>query len=183
MKTRYLEIFTLMIYVSTIIIIYSHIRCNYKYLKDPLSTFPLGGKDSSFSEILDGWSLSHFLFFLILGYFYKEYIFFIVLMGILWESFEYVTSNSGINIYILSWFRGLSKCNALSEENKNGHWMYAKVSDIFVNVLGLYVGYVLSKIKTINDIVKKYKINCFNLEIAISIMFGISVYLYNLNVM
>ena len=176
------EISVLMIFLSIVIIVYSVIRCNNKELKDPLSTYPFGGQGTMMADVLDGWSLSHFIMFTLFGIYFPDHFAVIIMFGILWELFEFLTSNSGIDIPILSWFRGISKCNALSEENRDGHWMYAKMSDIFVNIFGFCVGRVLSQSRLIKNIIKKNNITPVNLSVSLTILFACVVYLYNLNV-
>ncbi len=183
MKNKNLEIMTLMLYWCFIIIVYSVIKCNNKKLEDPLSTYPIGGKNTYFANILDGWSLSHFFIFMFAGIFYPDYFVIASILGILWELFEYLTSNSGINLSVLSWFKQISKCNALSKENRDGHWMYAKYSDIYINTFGFYIGYILSNCKLVKNIIKKNNITPNNLSVMLTIIFAGWVYLYNLNIM
>ena len=182
MGNKILEIASLLIYLAIVIVVYSAIRCNNKQLKDPLSTMPLGGENTVFSDILDGWSLSHFTIFALCGIFFSDYFVFIMIMGISWELFEYLTSNSNMNIPLLSWFRGISKCNALSQENRDGHWMYAKTSDIFVNMAGFIVGSAMSNSKLVKHVIKKNNITPINVAVSLTILFALLVYVYNLNI-
>ena len=60
---------------------YGKFRCNNKTFKDPLETNLFFG--------LDGWSATHFVWFMCLGYLYPENWFLSTIIGISWELFEH----------------------------------------------------------------------------------------------
>lgn len=74
---------------------------------------------------LDCWSLSHFLFYIFLGFLFPHYWKLILCVGIIWEIGEYI-------------FHEIEK--KLSVETI--YWC-AKFSDIWVNTLGFAVGFML----------------------------------------
>jgi len=135
-----LQITITLLYVGACIIIYSIIRCTNQEIKDPLQKI-LGGKNTRFAQMLDGWSISHFIFYGALANIYPNEIPFIIFCGILWEIFEYLTSNS--NLKILGILRGISECKIVTGESQT--WFYAKYTDILMNVLGCLIGYLIYK--------------------------------------
>ena len=177
MSNEYLEIFLYMALASLIIIIYSWIRCKYTTLSDPLSLHLFGLKNTAMSSVLDGWSISHFIFYFLFGLYYPTKINFIIGMGVLWELFEYLTSNS--NIKILSNIRGISRCNVGSDENVNGDWFYAKISDIFVNALGALLGYYLSRSSSVRYIIREFGVTPSKICTSTFILFILTIYKYN----
>ena len=177
MNNEYLEIFLYMSIVALIIIIYSWIRCKNKTLRDPLSLHIFGVKNTPISGVLDGWSISHFVLFFLFGLYYPTKINFIIGMGILWELFEYLTSRS--NIKILQSIRGISRCNITSDENVNGDWFYAKLSDIFINAFGALLGYYLSRSSISKYMKNNMNITFFNIGTFMLTLFAVSIYKYN----
>ncbi len=130
-----------MFVAATLIIVYSTYRCKYKGFVDPFQGFPFGGQHTVLSSILDGWSFLHFCVFMFFGYMYPDKFLLVTIMGILWELFEWATSNT--EIPQLKWIRGLSLCGS-DADKKDGHFYYAKLSDIFMNVAGFKVGLLLA---------------------------------------
>ena len=61
---------------------YGAYRCANPKYKDPLET-QLGVGE------LDGWSGSHFILFLVIGYLYPDEYIFAFVMGVIWELFEH----------------------------------------------------------------------------------------------
>jgi hypothetical protein len=109
--------------VFLIFIYSSYIRDN-KDFKDVLQT-KLGLFD------LDGWSVSHLLFFMLIGYNYGDkYLVAAFILGVIWEIFEQLYGGK------LSrwWF------DSRPLERK---WWYGKHSDIIINTSGLLIGYYL----------------------------------------
>ena len=119
--------------VVATIFIYGKIRCMYPDYKDVLIYEPIKG--------IDGWSLSHFFTFTILGTLYPNTFLLSLLMGILWELFEFILGVIKPKILkgITDCHRGDSK-SYLSNDQKDGYWWYGKWEDIFFNTLGFLFG-------------------------------------------
>lgn len=112
-----------------IIFIYGNYRCNNPEYRDHLMK-KLGYFD------LDGWSISHFLFFLFLSYKFPNEKYFIGLLGILWEFFEHYLGKKRPG-----WLGGFGDC-ATTDPNID-EWWYGRISDIIVNTFGIIVGSTL----------------------------------------
>ena len=115
--------------VVLIIGVYGHLRCRLQF-QDPLAT-SLGVAD------LDGWSVTHFLFFSILGYVFpgpqKGAVAF--LGGTAWELVEHWMGKSRP-----PWMGGWGGCQAPEMEAHNANWWYGRPSDLVMNGLGLLAG-------------------------------------------
>lgn len=108
---------------------YSHYRCasHSRYFRDPLLT-KLGIWD------LDGWSLTHVLFYILLGYLFPNQFVPLMAAGVLWELTE---------SYILNRLSSRGKCT----EMDSGSWWFGRVSDIPMNAIGFAIGYRLAQKK------------------------------------
>lgn len=125
-----LNMYYIIIIVLTIIslFIYGKHRCdnnNYDILEFNLfkNSDKLG---------LDGWSITHFLIYIFMGFVFNKIFFLTIIGGILWELFE-----TFIGIYKPNILSGYGFCE---NNNKYKIWWYGKFSDIFINILGLIVG-------------------------------------------
>lgn len=115
-----------------LIFIYGSYRCDNPDFKDPLQT-----KLRLFD--LDGWSLSHFLFFMLIGYNYGgQYLVAAFILGVLWEGFEHYYGEKRPG-----WLGGYGDCNNMRTDPLEGNWWYGKYTDIIMNALGLLIGYYL----------------------------------------
>lgn len=130
----YLKITILCLGCVAIIVLYGMFRCNSPSFKDPLtfSLFP-----SPFDNFLDGWGLSHFLFFMLLGYWFPtiELVIFSWILGVLWEVIEYSIKERPFY---------LSRCNYKLKSRNGGDWWYGRWQDIVMNTLGLLAGWILA---------------------------------------
>ena len=82
---------------------------------------------------LDCWSLTHFFFNMNQGFLFPQCFFFVMCMGTLWETFEFVYGKFQPKV-----FRGIGG-------NKDHDlWWYAKISDLIVNLLGFICGMAIS---------------------------------------
>lgn len=129
---NYIKILTIFLSVMVVNILYGFVVINFLNSKDPLQT-KLNIND------LDGWSMTHFILFLFLGYFFPTYYIFILSIGVLWEVFEYFYGK----------YQSYIPINTDSFKNafaRNGppEWWYAKISDIFMNIAGFVIGAFLS---------------------------------------
>ena len=106
---------------------YGKFRCNHKTFKDPLETQLFYG--------LDGWSVTHFIWFMILGYIYPETLLLSTSIGILWELFEHYYGEERPG-----WLGGYGDCDDLATDKKSGNWWYGKWSDIVCNITGFMIG-------------------------------------------
>lgn len=123
---------------------YGSYRCNNPTYKDILE------KKIGIYE-LDGWSVSHFIFYLIIGYNFpqKKYLIIAFCFGLAWEIFEHMYGK-----HRPGWLGGYGGECDLSTDRLEGNWWYGKYSDIILNLLGLYIGYYLYKTKLIKKIFK-----------------------------
>ena len=106
---------------------YGKYRCEHKTFKDPL--------EKQFIWGLDGWSISHFLLFTIVGYCYPKTFFISMSIGIGWELFEhyYGTERPG-------WLGGYGDCDDLATDKETGNWWYGKWTDVVCNASGFIAG-------------------------------------------
>ena len=110
----------------TICLLYGKYRCNNVDFEDPFQ-YKIGIGD------LDGWSMIHIGEYIVLGYLFPDYFYFIMLIGLLWEMFEFY-----YEFYKPNWLEGNGHC--VTTDNDDRLWWYGKVSDIFCNILGFIVG-------------------------------------------
>jgi hypothetical protein len=109
---------------------YGKYRCDHPAYKDPLETPLFLG--------LDGWSATHFFFFMLLGYLFPQTFFWSMSVGVAWELFEhfYGTERPG-------WLGGYGDCNDLATDRTEGNWWYGKWTDIACNAAGFTLGWGL----------------------------------------
>jgi len=129
----YVQILAICFACAMSIVIYGTIRCKVPGFKDPLagSLVP-----PPWDRFLDGWGISHFFFYMMLGYLYPRYWVFITLLGILWEVIE--VSFKDHPFY-------LSKCSYALDSDKATGWWYGRWQDIVMNSLGMGLGIVAAK--------------------------------------
>ncbi len=120
------------------IFIYGKYRCdNYhkNYNVDRLE-FNLFKNSHKFG--LDGWSITHFTLFFIIGFLYPQMFFTTITLGLLWELFE-----TFIGIYKPNFIKDFGFCKL--SDNKYKVWWYGKWSDIIVNLIGFLCGAYIKK--------------------------------------
>ena len=108
----------------TLIGLYGKYRCNNKTFIDPLQKPIIGD--------LDGWSMTHIIFYTTMGYNFSNAFVLTMTIGIIWELYEHI---SGINRS--TWLGG---CNEITTHKGRGAWWYAKWSDILCNASGFLLG-------------------------------------------
>ncbi len=120
-----------------VIFSYGSYRCDNPDYKDILED-EIGIFD------LDGWSISHLLFYMLIGYLFphKNYILLAFIFGILWELIEYYNEK-----FTPKLFGGCKKLK--TDKNEDDNWWYSKPTDILMNALGLIIGFHLWKHKKI----------------------------------
>ena len=106
---------------------YGKYRCTHKEFKDPLETPLFAG--------LDGWSATHFFFFLSLGYFFPDTFILSMAIGVGWELFEHYYGKERPG-----WLGGYGDCNDLATDRVEGNWWYGKWTDIVCNAAGFLLG-------------------------------------------
>ena len=130
--TQYVTIVTLCV---AAILAYSNYRCSSRsrYFRDPLLT-KLGVWD------LDGWSLTHVLFYVLLGYLFPTQFVPLMAAGVLWELTE---------SHIMTRLSARGKC----AEMESSSWWFGRLSDIPMNALGFYLGRCLLRARRacVND--------------------------------
>ena len=124
---------TMLLGITTLIFIftYGYYRCKNPEFKDQLEEPIFKGV-----EWFDGWSWSHFLFFLLIGLSLKgNWIALIIffLIGCIWEWFEDYAGKD----------RFFGGCN-MSTDKGYDKWWYGKWTDILVNGIGLILGFIIS---------------------------------------
>lgn len=120
--------FILFLLPLSFIFSYGKYRCTHPSFKDPLEKMIGIGE-------LDGWSVSHFMFFMLVGYIYPNTIIQTFIMGIIWELFEHFYGE-----YRPGWLGGYGDCNNMATDKMNGNWWYGKWSDILCNLVGFIIG-------------------------------------------
>ena len=112
------------------IMAYGTFRCNSTTYKDPLTKSLLG---PPFDTVTDGWSISHFLFYMFLTILYPSKYVFIFMIGVGWEILETFSEENPFY---------LTKCK-YSMSTDSGPWWSSKFSDNIMNGLGIIVGYYI----------------------------------------
>ena len=130
LSTNQLQILFLFFICILVIIAYAIILCMMNIKKDPLETEPIIWD-------IDGWSITHFVFFLFLGYLFPGHFLFILILGSSWELVEYWIGKNNKTL-----MRGV-ECNL--NKLKKDEWWYGKMSDLFINLLGYLVGAYIAR--------------------------------------
>ena len=137
---EYVLIFIVCLILISFPIIYGKYRCDHPEFKDPFQT-KLNIGD------LDGWSVIHILEFTLLGYLFPTKFILLMVLGIIWESFEFYYS-----FHKPTFLKGFGHCitsDTQNKENKNNPiWWYGKVSDVVCNFIGIILGmYIRNNLK------------------------------------
>jgi hypothetical protein len=131
----------IMIIISIIIGIY-HIIIYNKYGKSLIYYDKLNKRHKiPFINIsISGWTISHLIFYLILGLIFPECIFIIIIIGVLWEFIENLLGyyNNNINLQ--------HKITRKSNKIYYNNWWSGSFKDIIVNIMGVYIGFYISKL-------------------------------------
>lgn len=129
------RIFLYMGLCVSIIFFNGYVRCHCGDGTDLLMT-KLGVWD------LDGWSLTHFTFFAIMGYLFPTHFWLLTALGVSWELLEHLMGRKRP-----SWMGGFGDCQLTTDQIDSTHkdWWFGRESDILMNVLGLFVGMKMRK--------------------------------------
>ena len=121
---------------------YGKSRCMMDNFNDILSY--------NFTSHIDGWVVSHFISYIIIGFLFPETFYLSMFLGIMWELFEVMTG-----IYKPRFMKGIGDCGngfnkkekdkkfLLSDKNNSGkqtYWWYGQYEDVIANCLGFIVG-------------------------------------------
>ena len=120
--------------IIMLIFAYGKYRCiNPKY-KDILAMELVKG--------IDGWIISHFIAFAIIGTIYPDTLILSTILGILWEIFEIILGKSKPSILkgITDCHRGKNGNSKLSNDQKDGYWWYGKGEDVVADIFGFLFG-------------------------------------------
>ena len=118
---------------ALIIFCYGKYRCdNIKTHKDLLGWNLF--KNSKDTLGLDGWTISHFVFYMILALIYPFALRLNIISGICWELFEYWVGKTKPDS-----LKGWGFCKNPNSK-KNSVWWYGRKSDIVANILGALLG-------------------------------------------
>jgi hypothetical protein len=125
--------------VSGVIVVYAHARCSG--VPDVLNFSAHDGKN------LDGWSLSHLVLNIVMGYCFPSFRCFFVAMvlGISWELIEYYSSiaKSGTALpfrFLMETLFPLGTTQCKHYKKPNDNWTIYKLSDPLVNAIGYGIG-------------------------------------------
>lgn len=121
--------------------LYGKYRC--EHVKDHKDVLEWDLFKGSAKYGLDGWSVSHFILFLLVGYLYPKTFVLSMTGGALWELFE-----TYVGKYKPESIKGFGFCKTYEMSDKPGHeklWWYGKWSDLIVNAAGFMVGSYMRK--------------------------------------
>ena len=120
------------------VIAYENIKCYIKYYKKTHTNllFLEGNLYENNFLLIDKWYITHLLFYTIIGYLYRKSFYLSMILGVIWESFEFY-----LGYYKPNWFFNFYK----TKYNSSDQW-YGRITDIIINYMGFYIGYVLNYI-------------------------------------
>ncbi len=133
MKSHYITIVAICVIMVFCIMAYGTYRCNKTDYIDPLTT-NFGPK--SLHRFLDGWGISHFLFYGVLAFMYpdRKSLILIASLGVAWEIIEIIFKDHPFY---------LSDCKYTLQTDKGEGWWYGRWEDIVMNSLGMLTGVML----------------------------------------
>lgn len=135
MRSSYLHISIICVVIMLSIIAYGTYRCNTKDYVDPL-TKSIG--PVALNRFLDGWGITHFMFYGILAYMFpdKRSLIFIAGLGVTWEIIEIIFKEHPFY---------LADCKYPPQTDAGAGWWYGRWEDIVMNSLGMLTGFALRK--------------------------------------
>tara|TARA_B100001093_G_scaffold204157_1_gene196251 strand:+ start:114 stop:569 length:456 start_codon:yes stop_codon:yes gene_type:complete len=123
--------FFLLFLSVSFILFYGKYRCDH--IKDHKDLLDFDIFKNSRKYELNGWSISHLLFYMLLGYLYHEVLFITMFLSIIWELLE-----TFVGKYKPKFMDGWGFCQ--TEKKQTKVWWYGKFSDPFINLFGLLLG-------------------------------------------
>jgi len=124
---------------AILIIIYGVYRCKNPDFHDPLGIH-FTTKSKMLNNMLNGWAISHFMYYTILTYLYPEYWMLIFVIGCIWEIYEmFLQSNQ-------PWYvKYIGNCTVTTDSSTKP-WWYGQFEDIIMNTLGISFGKIICAI-------------------------------------
>lgn len=124
---NYYKVLLVCFIVFLIICLYGNYRCMNPEYHDPLMR-KLGVGD------LDGWSIAHLIFFMVLGYMYPDTFLVAMGLGVGWEAFEHFLGKQRPGF-----LGGFGDC-ITTDPALEGPWWFGRLSDIGMNMFGFLLG-------------------------------------------
>ena len=124
---NYFLYFISYIIVLNIIFIYGLCLCTFRF-KDYLHT--------EINSHINFWVISHFFFYLIIGYFFPETFWLSMTIGVVWEIYEDFLENFSKKYLSFIPFK-ICKLD-------NFTWWYGRYEDVIANILGFLLGQYMS---------------------------------------
>lgn len=87
---------------------------------------------------LDGWSISHFCWYGLMGYVFPSHPLVVLGTGAIWEAVEWILGKTRPAI-----MGGFGDCPNNINATSNEKWWYGRVSDLVVNTLGFFTSRAL----------------------------------------
>ena len=117
-----------------IVFFYGWYRCKYITKHKDILEFSLLKNSKKYG--VDGWLLSHYLFFVMMGYIFPNTLRISVISGLIWEIFEWYCGE-----YKPKCLEGVGFCKSPSgSKNRGKVWWYWKWQDPIANTLGFMTG-------------------------------------------
>lgn len=128
---------------AMVIVGYGTFRCNSTNFKDPLTQ---AIAPAPFDSFLDGWGISHFIFYGVLTFFYPDprSMIFIWTIGVLWEIVESIFSDHPFYLSSCKYDMQTDLNNNMGKNNGSG-WWYGRWQDIVMNSTGMLMGYTIAQ--------------------------------------
>ena len=136
------------------IFVYGKFRCMYPKYKDILVPQHIKG--------IDGWYLTHFCTFAVLGTLYPDTLLLSFILGISWEMFECI-----LGMTKPKFLKGVTECHShrldngnfnLSNDQKGNYWWYGRWQDIIFNTTGFLFGkYIIRNFLKISPVLPGLK--------------------------
>ncbi len=134
-SSAYVQIAGICVACVLVIVLYGTYRCHHAAYVDPLTR---AHAPPPWDKFLDGWGISHFLFYAALAFLYPapQHLVFIWLLGVLWECAETVVKDHPFYLASCDARRGGGPTTANGEG-----WWYGRWQDIVMNSLGMLAGW------------------------------------------
>tara|TARA_B100001142_G_scaffold322142_1_gene369944 strand:- start:679 stop:1119 length:441 start_codon:yes stop_codon:yes gene_type:complete len=85
----------------------------------------------------DRWSISHILFFALIGFLYPKAFYISMIVGVIWEFIEFSLGYFKPKWFFDNWCAGVNSIN---------EWWFYRWNDLIMNCIGFLIGMNLSKI-------------------------------------
>lgn len=128
--------FLLYIICISVIGLYGKYRCDH--IKDHKDVLEFELFKGSGKYGIDGWSISHFSFNVMMGYLYPKAIVPSMVLGGIWELIE-----TYVGIYKPEMIKGFGFCDTKQLDDEPKVWWYGKKSDLVINFIGFMAGKTL----------------------------------------